>query len=151
VCSLHSEQIQTHLLSEKDPSMASALEKAQNLETAHQDTQVLKGQTVTLAVGQLSDHRPPRRSPGRTRRYSGDSSRRESPCHRCGGTNHSGQDCRFRDLDCHCCGKKGHLAKVCRSTRVSGKGARKATRWVDTESPDKEPSEDILCHVHTVD
>ena len=34
---------------------------------------------------------------------------------------------------------------------MNGKGARKATRWVDTESPDKEPSDDILCHVHTVD
>ena len=34
---------------------------------------------------------------------------------------------------------------------MSGKGNRKATRWVDTESPDKEPSEDILCHVYTVE
>ena len=67
----------------------------------------------------------------------------------CGGTGHTGQDCSFR------CGKKGHLAKVCRSTRVSGKpqqgsrGARKATRCVDTEPPDSEPTDDILCHVDT--
>ena len=159
VCGLRSKHIQKHLLSE-DLTIASALEKAQNLETAHHNTQALKGHSPTLVVGKLSDQKSRKWSPGRTRRSSGEPRGRKSPCHRCGGTNHSGQDCDFRDVDCHRCGKKGHLAKVCRSTRVRGKGqttsrgVKKATtRWVDTdtESPDNEPTEEVLCNVYTLD
>ncbi|ETW98371.1 MAG: hypothetical protein ETSY2_42925 [Candidatus Entotheonella gemina] len=54
VCGLRSESIQRQLLAEKDLTMTSALEKALNLEAAHRDAQVMKGQT-TLPVGHIEN------------------------------------------------------------------------------------------------
>ena len=72
LCGFHSENIQKHLLSEKDLTIASALERVQNLETAHRNTQVLKGHSPTLTLAKLSNHKPFRRSPGRgTHKLSG--------------------------------------------------------------------------------
>lgn len=89
VCGLRSENIQKQLLAEKYLTMTGALEKAQNLETAHRNDQVLKGQAPTLAIGNLTDKADGRQF-GRTRNYSERSNKK--PCYRCGGSNNSGQD-----------------------------------------------------------
>ena len=60
LCGLRSENMQKQLLAEKELTLASALEKAQNLEAAHCNAQLLKGHTPTLTVGKVTDHKFPR-------------------------------------------------------------------------------------------
>ena len=93
VCGLRSEK---QLLAEKELTLASALEKAQNLEAAHCNAQLLKGHTPTLTVGKVTDHKFPR---GRTRTKSHEHCGRRSPCHRCGKSGHRPQECNFRDAE----------------------------------------------------
>ena len=115
-------------LAEKDLTMSSALEKAQNLETARCNAQVLKGQSPTVAMGQIYQSQLPNRSSGRGRNRSvqGGSGLVR---HRCGAFGHGKQDCSFRTAECHSCGKISHLAKVCRG-RGAYTGARGARRSV---------------------
>ena len=57
MCGLRSENMQKQLLAEKELTLASALEKSQNLEAAHSNAQLLKGHTPTLTVGKVGDHK----------------------------------------------------------------------------------------------
>ena len=54
VCGLRNEKIQTLLLTEKDLTLQIALEKAQSLESAQKNTQVMKG-PPQLTVGHVSE------------------------------------------------------------------------------------------------
>ena len=144
VFGLHSENMQKQLLAEKELTLASALEKSQNLEAAHSNAQLLKGHTPTLTVRKVGDHKFSR---GCNRMKTHEQSGRRSPCHRCGKIGPRPQECNFRDAECHNCGKIGHLAKVCRSSgggRVNrtpqggAKSAGKSPKRVDAVLPDND-------------
>ena len=84
--------------------MAIAFEKAQTLETAQKNAQVLKGQVPSLAVGQVSKHPPASRTDqsGRGHNSASRGAQRAS-CHRYGGKGHIGRDYNFREATCHKC------------------------------------------------
>jgi len=103
VCGLKSEQIQRSLLTEKDLTMARAVELAHAKESASKGAKDFKDPPAA-GLNQLSGHSPAFTS---------------QACHRCGKRDHSGQDCRFK---CHKCGKQGHIASVCRSHKPAGRG-----------------------------
>ena len=168
VCGLRSESIQKQLLSEKNLTMASALEKVQNLEAVQRNTQVLKGQTPSLAVGQVSGCPFPngkfptsKSHRGRNSTVRGASSsccgdkghmRGDcgSLCYRCGDKGHMGRDCRFREAVCHKCGKIGHLAKVRRSGRGANRRSEEKSARVGKLASDSEGSDELLCNVYVV-
>ena len=108
VCGLRSERTQQKLLSEVDLTLAGAVERAKNMEAAHQNAQALKEQA--LPVGKIACRSA--RGAWREPKPPGDWPK---PCHRCGKSGHTGQECTFRDAECHKCKKKGHIARVCRS------------------------------------
>ena len=148
VCGLNSESFQKRLLAEKDLTMQTALEKAQNLETAQKNAQVLKGQAPALSVGQISG----RGSKSQTSRGQAPNTQesQKSMCHRCGIKGHKGRDCRHLTTVCHKCGKVGHLAKVCRSSG-QGRGAKSKTASVGAIDPDKDGIDnDLLCKIYTL-
>ena len=153
LCGLQSEAIQKQLLAEKDLTMASAFEKAQTLETAQKNAQVLKGQVPSLAVGQVSKHPPASRTDqSGGGRNSASRDAQTASCHRCGDRGYTGWDCNFREATWHKCGKLGHLAKVCRSGR-GGKQRqvdRNPTRVRTVQSDRGEAADNLLCNVYTL-
>lgn len=90
VCCLRSENMQIQLLAEQELTVASALEKAQNLEAVHCNVQVLKGHTPTLTVRKVAGHKF----------FEG---------HTCTKTqgHRSLQTPRMKDVECHNCEKRG--------------------------------------------
>jgi len=100
VCGLRHESIQRRLLSEKTLTYKKAMEIAQGMEAADQNTKAFK-----------STEQPVRKL------HSSPSQPRSSQqiCYRCNRPGHSPTSCRFKDADCHVCGKKGHIAPACRS------------------------------------
>ena len=151
VCGLRSESTQKCLLTERDLTLASAVDKAKEMEAAHKDAQTLMKNSV-LAVGKLE---------GRSSRNLRRRTHSEQTCHRCGNKGHTGQTCPYRDTECHKCKKKGHFARMCRKGRSCG--ARKTTNWVEEEPTHVQPSdrkpldsnplatEDHLCEVHSLE
>ena len=138
---------QKHLLAEKDLTTSSALEKAQNLETARRNAQVLKGQSPTIAMGQIFQSQLPKQSSGR-----GVQGGRGLACHRCGAFGHGQQDCSFLTAECQSCGKIGRIAKVCCGRglgRAAYRGARGAAQAEETTS-DNESEGDIMGQLHTL-
>jgi hypothetical protein len=79
------------LLTGKELTLQTALEKVQSLEAAQKNSKVMKGQTL-LPVGQVSDRRGcmHKSQSGRGRPAAREDCR--SPCHRCGSGGHTGQD-----------------------------------------------------------
>ena len=148
VCGLRSETIQRSLLSEKELTFASAVEKAKSMEAAHVNAQTLK--SSTLAVGRVDF---PRQS---SKRRVSPPTGGQRPCHRCGKLGHTGRECMFQNAECFKCNRRGHLARVCLSSAGKpGQGAvGKTTKWVDSEPQpaDKElsESEDLLCYVNSL-
>ena len=127
VCGLRSERTQQKLLSEADLTLASAIEKAKNMEAAQQNAQALKEQA--LPVGKIVRSS---RGAWREPKSSGEGPKH---CHRCGKSGHTGQECAFRDAECHKCKKKGHIARVCRSaggqfTQHRDRRYRRSAKWV---------------------
>ena len=108
VCGLRSESIQKQLLAEKELTMTKVLEKAQNLETAQRNAQVLKGQSLSLPISRVAPRSssssspsslPSSSQPFNTSRGHDRASRdgRRTSCHRCGGSSHLAPDCCFRN------------------------------------------------------
>ena len=107
VCGLRNEGIQQRLLSESDLTLAQALELAQGMEAAERNAKSLKGTEAVV-------HKVTAKSSS------------QSPCYRCGHSNHEPSACRFRNATYHFCNKKGHIAPACRSKQQQG-----ATRKVN--------------------
>ena len=101
VCGLVNATIQRHLLSEGNLTVASAVEIAQGMEAADQNSWKLKSadtetvQRVDTGAGNKRGRRP---------------------CNRCCGTDYAPSTCRFLQAICQKCQKRGHIAKVCRSS-----------------------------------
>ena len=116
VSRLHSEPIQSRLLTEDDLDLEKAMKIAQGMEAAKRDAHRLKD--TDAVVARVNDD---------TR-----------PCYRCGKSNHLPSACRFKEAKCHACGKKGHISAVCRSkpkqTRKVKKAKAKYVRAQDTDS-----------------
>ena len=151
MCGLRSERTQQKLLSEADLKLASAVEKAKNMEAAQQNAQALKEQA--LPVGKIVRSS---RGPWREPKSSGEGPK---PCHRCGKSGHTGQECAFRDAECHNCKKKGHIARVCRSasgqsTQHRDRCYRRSAKWVSSGPTPSDNattgSDDLLCNVNSL-
>ena len=108
-------RIRQRLLAEDNLDFKKALDMAQAMELAAEDSKELSA-SAPVAVHKLQGGAPtPQvqqgvRGPGRRR--SATTSQPSSPCHRCGGKHWSSQ-CRFRSEKCRACGKTGHIAKMC--------------------------------------
>ena len=129
VCGLRSESVQRSLLSEKELTFATAIEKAKSMEAAQANALALKSPSLT--IGQVDGPRP------RATHRSTPPAKNRKPCYRCGKSGHTSRECRYRDAECHKCRKKGHLAKVCRSStgRAGKDGSGKSMQWVGSDSP----------------
>ena len=143
VCGIRSEAIQRSLLTEKDLTLARAIEVAQGMEAAENNVKILKGH---------SDDLPMQRIHAQQGVASNGPSKKQGvtvfgkPCQRCGKKNHLPADCRYKDTVCNCCHKKGHLAKVCRklpqafqqkkavNKKTADKQQHSDDKWVQTES-----------------
>ena len=101
VCGVNDDRIQRRVLAELEVTSGKALQLAQAIETADQDTKDLATspdfQTIHFNAG-----KPPRRTHPEKKKYS---------CIRCGG-HHLTTFCRFKDVECRACKKKGHLARM---------------------------------------
>ena len=134
VCGLRSENIQKRLLVEADLTLARAVELAQGMEAAHQNTQLLKGKTegaiskVTHEQRLTSNSDKPEQS-------------KKKKCYRCGKHGHAAADCTFKDSKCHECGKKGHIAKVCHTKGVN------LTECVETDLLPGAHTDDVIFRV----
>ena len=95
VCRVGSEQTQRRLLSEKDLTLAKAVEIAQAMEAADRQSKEMKGTFSSVL-------------------------RVDAPCYRCGEA-HDARVCKFREAKCHKCHKMGHIAKVCKSKKPAAK------------------------------
>ena len=96
VCRLRSETIQRSLLSEKELTFASAVEKAKSMEAAHMNAQTLK--SSTLAVGRVNTRQT-------SKRRASPPTRGQKPCHRCGNLGHTNpiaSACFRIKTDCTC-------------------------------------------------
>ena len=121
VCGLRSENIQKRLLSEADLTLTRAVEIAQGMEAAHQNTQLMKGK-VEGAISKVTQEQNSMNSSDKQEQH-----KKKKPCYHCGKQGHSAADCTFKDSNCHKCGKKGHIAKVCHTKRTN------RTQWVGTD------------------
>ncbi len=110
VCGLRDGAVQRRLLSEKELSLAKAMDLAVSMEAAEKNTQSVKGHDSSIKQIKGQYH------PLKSRSHS------QQSCYRCGKNNHAAKDCKFKDTTCHTCGKTGHIAPVCRSQRAQEQG-----------------------------
>ena len=118
---LRSENIQKRLLSEANLTLTRAVEIAQGMEAAHQNTQLMKGK-VEGTISKVTQEQNSMNSSDKQEQH-----KKKMPCYRCGKQGHSAADCTFKDSNCLKCGKKGHITKVCHTKRTNH------TQWVGTD------------------
>ena len=135
VCGLRSENIQKRLLTKADLTLARAVELAQGMEAAHQNTQLMKGK----AEGTISKVSHEQKSTGNSDKQ--EQCKKKKPCYRCGKPGHAASDCTFKDSKCHKCGKKGHIAKVCHTKGVN------LAECVETDPSSSAHTEDVVFRV----
>ena len=92
VCGLRSENIPKCLLTETDLTLARAVELAQGMEAAHQNTQLMKRK----AEGIITKVSHEQKSTGNS-----DKQKKKKPCYCCGKPGHAASDCTFKDSKCH--------------------------------------------------
>ena len=133
VCGI-SENIQKRLLIEANLTLTRAVEIAQGMEAAHQNTQFMKGKTE----GAISKVTHEQRSAG-----NGDKPdpHKKKKCYRCGRQGHAAADCQFKDSKCHKCGKIGHIVKVCRIKGVN------LTECIKMDLPPSAHIDDVIFRV----
>ena len=104
VCGIRSENIQKHLLIEADLTLTQAVELAQGMEAAHQNTQFMKEKTE----GAISKVTHEQRSAN-----TGDKSEqhKRKKCYRYGKQGHAAAECLFKDSKCHKCEKLATLQR----------------------------------------
>ena len=101
VCGLKHEVTQKRLLTERELTLARALEIAISMETAAKDALELQKKTTSeCTVNKIVTKRP----------------ERMPACYRCGKTSHSPDTCSFKDKDCNSCNRRGHIQQMCRNS-----------------------------------
>ena len=128
VCGLRHEAMQKRLLTESKLTLTKAIEIAQSLEAAEQNSQQIKEplQEVLKVTQKTAAQQPARWELLQPTGYY---------CYRCGSTSHSAPTCRYKDCQCHKCKKKGHLAKVCQPRKPQGRRSdRLPTQWIEEEA-----------------
>ena len=148
VCGMRAMSVQKILLREADLTFKKAIETALSAEAAERHTtQLLHQPEVNKIVANRQAPFPKRSFKGFPKQAqptkSNNQSRKQTSCHRCGGTDHWRSDCKFSQAVCHNCNKKGHLAKVCRSSRPRNKQHSGSRHYHMTEGtePEETPTE----------
>ena len=131
VCGLRSENTQKRLLCEANLTLARAVELAQGMEAAHQNTQFMKGKAEGT-IGKVTHEQKSTSSSDKQEQS------KKKKCYRCGKHGHAAADCTFKDSKCHKCGKKGHIAKVCHTKGVH------LTQCIETDLPPSAHTEDVV-------
>ena len=143
VCGLNKKAIQNKLLTEKDLTLARALQIATGMEAAAKQVAELQATSSASAA-----------SAGATVTSKGDVHKvTTNPryCYRCGKPDHKSAQCPSSKLRCYNCGKVGHLRRVCRQAtkpvrRAPGK-PRTTPRVKTVLEADQEP-EDGAYHLN---
>ena len=104
-------KIQQRLLAEDGLTFKKALDLAQALEVAAQDSKELSASSPSVVHKVHTQGSAPPKTQGRK-----PSSNPPSPCYRCGGQ-HWAARCHFKTEKCRACGKLGHIAKMCRTNK----------------------------------
>lgn len=116
VIGVQDEHIQRRLLAERELTFARALELAQSLERAAENVTTLQQGKGAGASPQLEEvHKVQGRGPFRGRPSKPWDRESQSPCIRCGKSNHTPATCKFKTAKCHGCGKIGHIKRACLS------------------------------------
>lgn len=106
VCEINDDSIQCRLLGEATLTFKSALEVAQAMETAANNTNDIKSANGVVQPGAVHFMSKEKRGkPPKSMEF-----------YHCGGA-HFANDCGFIDSVCHNCKKKGHIAKKCRGAK----------------------------------
>ena len=165
VCGLRTESTQKRLLTERDLTLAKAVELASGMETAAADARELKrpGNNVT---NNHVYHTPITKTYHTPVTKDCHTAAVTKNCHRCGRSDHDGSVCRFKQVKCHRCGKTGHIAPVCRSgskghppfNKGFHKGSynnksshkSKLTHHVDTSEPESKKEIELPIYTYTV-
>uniref|UniRef100_A0A5S6Q2K1 Reverse transcriptase domain-containing protein n=1 Tax=Trichuris muris TaxID=70415 RepID=A0A5S6Q2K1_TRIMR len=121
VCCLRDETLQKQLLTVKDLTLATAIDRALSAEAASVQVAEMRSPMATtelIGVKRLSGARSNR--DGHTeinqRRRAPSAAQPRKPCHRCGGP-HSPMTCQFRNAACNYCKRTGHIERACWSKR----------------------------------
>ena len=127
VCGLRDTHIQRELLSIRDLTVATALDKGRAMEAASIELQQFRMRDGDVATHLVSR---PRRS-----------------CYRCGNPKHVADSCPHKDKQCNKYGKTGHLARACKSKSEPAQKSRKAfkskgTHVLQAGTDDKGSSDD---------
>ena len=135
VCGIQSEGIQRSLLTEKNLTLACAIELAQGMEAAEKNAQSFKGTEAPIQKIRQTKWCYLQATPS-------------SPCYRCGKKNHTAANCHFKEAVCHFCQKKGHVAKVCRKRLAQQSSdkkqvSRQELSWIQRDSQDSEDGSDM--------
>ena len=118
--------MQKRLLTEKNLTLATAIEIAQGMEAASKQTTELRA-----ASGQSQSHEIQLVS--RTAAV-----KSKKKCYCCGRAGHLPSVCHFRDQKCRSCGKIGHIAKVCNSQETPRDQQQSAQRRYSSR-PQQQP------------
>ncbi|XP_028304146.1 uncharacterized protein K02A2.6-like [Gouania willdenowi] len=135
VCGINDDGMQRRLLGEATLSFKKALDIAQAMETAANNSKDI--QTANASAQQSAVHRLSNDNKGKPFK--------SVECYRCGGA-HLANDCGFKDAVCHNCKKKGHIAKKCRGPKKPwkkewGKSNHKMkTHHLQSEGPEEQCS-----------
>ena len=93
VCGLRHNAIQRRLLTETDLTYSKALDVARSIEAAEANSKAFKATEPSI------------------KKFTGQMTKAQQNCYRCGRKNHSAATCKFRDAECHSCGKRGILLR----------------------------------------
>ncbi|CAI5686860.1 unnamed protein product [Oreochromis niloticus] len=121
VCGINDDGMQRRLLGEPTLDFKKALEIAQAIETAANNTKDIRKANNNMHSTEV--HHVSQSVRGKPREL--------LECYRCGGA-HFAKDCVFKDSTCHNCKKKGHLAKKCRGTKEKSKKEWKTKHKLNT-------------------
>ncbi|CAI5657334.1 unnamed protein product [Oreochromis niloticus] len=121
VCGINDDGMQRRLLGEPTLDFKKALEIAQAIETAANNTKDIRKANNNMHSTEV--HHVSQSVRGKPREL--------LECYQCGGA-HFAKDCVFKDSTCHNCKKKGRLAKKCRGTKEKSKKDRKTKHKLNT-------------------
>ena len=127
VCGINEAVIQRRLLAEPRLTLQKALELAQGMEAAAQNSRELR------QVPKQEMH-----GAGEVNQVS--SVGKKQCCFRCGRPGHQPANCKFKGAKCHHCGKTGHLKAMCRTRLKEGSGKDEQARQVRLVQEEEEDS-----------
>ena len=145
VCGLNKKAIQNKLLTEKDLTLAKALQIATGMEAAAKEVMELQAMSNAAAL-----------TAGATVTSKGDVHKvTTNPCYcyRCGKPENKSAQCPAKGLRCWNCGKVGHVRKVCKQARKPVRrapGKPRGTPKVKTVLEDDQGSEEGAYHLNHI-